>query len=102
MDDELFLITFPAFVLFSSEDGTPLAHRQGEKKVIPLFTDLDSAKTFVERRTKPCKLAILPDREEMRRFLSCFKPDDEVAMDPLREGPTVITTYKIANILKAL
>lgn len=102
MNDESFLIILPAFVLFSSDDKTPLVHRMGEKKIIPLFTDLDSAKTFVERRNKPCLVGRLPNREEVRRFLSCFKTDDEVAMDPLSEGRTVITTYKVGNILNSL
>lgn len=102
MNDESFLITLPAFVLFSSDDKTPLVHRMGEKKIIPFFKDLDSAKTFVERRNKPCIVGTLPNREEVRRFLSVFKPDDEVAMDPLSEGRIVITTYKVGDIPNAL
>ena len=49
-EDDFFDVRFPAFVLFSQDDGASLSGTSTDnRKTIALFTDLDSAETFIER-----------------------------------------------------
>jgi hypothetical protein len=102
MAEESFFLKLPAFVLFSPTDGTPLVHRDGERKHIPMFTDDDSVKTFVERTKIECVIKILHDSESVERFLSGFKHTDLVPMDPLDDQLRTQTAYTVGQILASI
>jgi 5'-3' exonuclease len=103
MFDEGFLITFPSHTLWSKTDKTPLISRIGEKKVIPIFTDLDSAKTFVERANKPCIVSDFPSAAELKKFLMEFKKTDLIDFDPISyEGLRERLLYTVEQVLGSL
>jgi hypothetical protein len=101
MDEETFLISFPSFTLFS-QDGRPLVCKMEGKTVVSLFTDLDSAKSYVEKCQRPCNVTTLPTPDELARFMASFKEDILVAMDPLDDQMRTITCYQASKVLDAI
>jgi hypothetical protein len=97
-----FLVSFPAYTLLSPDDQTPLVLKRGDQKVIPLFTDLDRVKAYVERGQVFCAVASMADPAELNRFLSRFKPGDLVGLDPLDDRLGMITVYSVAQVLAAI
>ncbi len=97
-----FLIVFPSFALWSSQDMTPLVHKMGEHKIILIFTDLDSAKIFVDRSELPCTVSHFPDATDLREFLSCFSETDLVTFDPVDSELRIISTYTIRQVLDGI
>lgn len=99
-----FMVTFPVFLIRSGDGG--LMPIQGDRELyIPMFTDEDSAKTFMERKgVAKYSMARFADAGSLRDYLFGV-PDKglKVAIDPLatdqKTSPTLIV---LADLLTQL
>lgn len=84
-----FVWTFPVFSLLPKAKPGPQLLTAVGKWFIPLFTDADAVRTFLERSTfHECRVAVLMNVPALVEFLKgSQRPSAIVMVDPLDPGP---------------
>lgn len=87
--DDGFVITFPVFSLLPKEKPGPQLLTAIGKLFIPLFTDADAVRTFLDRSTfHECRVAVLATVPALVEFLKGSRcPSAIVMVDPMDPGP---------------
>jgi hypothetical protein len=109
MDDEAFIMTFPAYSLLL-KDGSGAILLQNRAEIwLPIFTDRDSVQTYVERsEIKDCLVVEIPDAVAFKRFL--LNPPSRagktmpkaIIIDPIDPRPRSVTLFDVQHLLSQL
>lgn len=101
-DEEGFDVEWPSFVLLAKDNETPLsAETTDGRKSITLFTDRDSAQTFIDRVKAECEIEVLSNGDDLRQFFSCFDAEDLVLIDPVGLDKQA-TAYTVRQVLESI
>jgi len=107
--EDRFILTFPMYALLFKDGTGTILLRDGQNMFIPLFTDSDSAQTYLERsEIKECLVQVLADAKALAAFLknppsrTGKNSVERVLIDPLHPEPHRITMFPIKQILDSI
>lgn len=84
-----FVWTFPVYSLLPKAKPGPLLLTAAGKLFIPLFTDADAVRTYLDRSTfHECRVAVLMNVRALVEFLKASRcPSAIVMVDPIDPSP---------------
>jgi hypothetical protein len=108
--DGAFAMKFPVYGLLFRDLSGVILLRHGEEMWLPLFTDIESATTFVERTDDvgDCRLVELETPAKLAAFLRnpparARTPDfAHVIVDPVQQEQKGVTLLEVGTLLEAL
>jgi len=104
-----FILTFPMFALLLKDGTGTIMLRHGPDIWLPLFTDRDSALTYLERsEIRECLVQELPNPADLSAFLrnppsrAGNNKVEYVVMDPIGPELKTVTVFKVDQLLASL
>jgi hypothetical protein len=109
MAEEQFILTFPMYTLLLKDGTGTILLRHGQDIWLPLFTDSDAIRTYLERsKIKESVIQELATPASLGAFLrnppsrSGRKDVVWVVIDPLDPGPRTVTLFTVQQLLASL
>lgn len=109
MADEPFILTFPVYALLLKDGTGTIFLRHGTDLWLPLFTDSDAVKTYLERSDiKECIIQELSTPASLGSFLrnppsrSGRNSIGKVIIDPIDPGPRTVTLFTVQQLLASI
>ena len=109
MRTESFLFTYPVYAFLLKDGTSAIYHRHGNEICLPLFTDQDAARTYLQRsEINECQMRQLRNPAELKAFIRNpprGSGDPEVktiAMDPIDVSPPTLRLLDAQLVISQL